>query len=109
MNTIHSIYQAVKGGAILENLIPIGASLPHWEAMLNNYKPDAKPRKRTTRKASGKPTKRSQKTAMENVVAAATLTLVERVNRRDVIPFDGSGPGDDTEGTEASLGLPSPF
>jgi hypothetical protein len=45
-----------------------------------------KPRKRTTRKASGKTTKRSQKAAMENVTALATLTLVERVNSEPAIP-----------------------
>jgi hypothetical protein len=69
-----------------------------------------KPKRKATRRASNGRSQRSRKAAMDSVINLATLTLVERVNRKDDIPFQGEpGQGSDEEGTEASLGLPSPF
>ena len=74
-------------------------------------KPKRKQAKRTTRKASaGRTSQRSQKAAMDSAISLATLTLVERVNRRDDIPLDGDySDYDPQEGTEAGYGLQPPF
>lgn len=128
MSMIHQIFLAVKGGADLENIIPTGADLTLWRRMLDNYNPAAKPKRKATRKTaastgrspstgSGR-SKRSRKAAMDSVIGLATLKLVERVNGKTLnawgraadIPFQGEpGQGSDEEGTEADLGLSSPF
>lgn len=78
------------------------------------------PAKKRTPTSKRKPTvtgksQRSRKAAMNSAVGWATVELVKRVNGKgstvsdEEIPFDGSGPADDQEGTEAGYGIPSPF
>lgn len=100
MNTIHDIFLAVKGGAILENLIPSGASLPHWEALLNSYDPTAKrkPAKRTGSNGRGK---RSNYAKMQSAIAGATLELVKRVNGDEAQP--ATDPNTDRAGRQQQI------
>ena len=73
-------------------------------------KPKRKPAKTARKASSGRPSQRSQKAAMDSAISLATLTLVERVNRRDDIPLDGDySDYDPQEGTEAGYGLQPPF
>ena len=70
--------------------------------------PKQKPAKRTTRKPQA--SRKSNYAKMQSAISLATLTLVERVNRRDDIPLDGDySDYDPQEGTEAGYGLQPPF
>jgi hypothetical protein len=72
--------------------------------------PKRKPAKTARKASSARPSQRSQKAAMDSVISLATMTLVERVNRRGDIPFNGDySDYDPQEGTEAGYGLQPPF
>jgi hypothetical protein len=93
MKSIAQIYEAVKNGQSLENLIPVGASLAHWRRLITNYDPApvkrTKSAKRTT-KHTPKQSKRSSYAKMQAALSMATLTLVERVNSEVKPPVSDS-------------------
>lgn len=108
MTILHSIYLAVNGGADLENVIPNGSDITYWRKRLDNYDPNAAPRKVKPRRtdSSGKRSKRSSKARMESVIGLATVTLVSRVNG-DKIPFDGAAPSSDDWSDDYGLQEPT--
>lgn len=94
--------------------VPEGADPAAYRRLCEARLKPAKRKTTRTTKPTGKRSKRSSLAAMKSAVAWGIVETVKRVNGKAVasdeaIPFDGSGPADDQEGTEASIGLPSPF